>query len=159
VELAIVIIFIIGYTAISIEHTLRIDKLIPALLMMTITWALISFWSPDQHLLTEQLLHHFGKTTEILIFLMGAMAIVEMIDYFDGFKVVQALIRVKTAYQLLIGYLCSCVCIVGNYRQPNGYYCIDFYPAQNGRRQRTTHVDGRICGHCSQCRRCLVTNR
>lgn len=101
-ELAIVIIFIIGYTAISIEHTLRIDKLIPALLMMTITWALISFWSPDQHLLTEQLLHHFGKTTEILIFLMGAMAIVEMIDYFDGFKVVQALIRVKTAYQLLL---------------------------------------------------------
>jgi Na+/H+ antiporter NhaD/arsenite permease-like protein len=102
VELAIVIIFIIGYTAISIEHTLRIDKLIPALLMMTITWAFISFWSPDQHLLTEQLLHHFGKTTEILIFLMGAMAIVEMIDYFDGFKVVQALIRVKTAYQLLL---------------------------------------------------------
>lgn len=101
-ELAIVIIFIIGYTAISIEHTLRIDKLIPALLMMTITWALISFWSPDQHLLTEQLLHHFGKTTEILIFLMGAMAIVEMIDYFDGFKVVQAWIRVKTAYQLLL---------------------------------------------------------
>lgn len=101
-ELAIVIIFIIGYTAISIEHTLRIDKLIPALLMMTITWALISFWSPDQHLLTEQLLHHFGKTTEILIFLMGAMAIVEMIDYFDGFRVVQALIRVKTAYQLLL---------------------------------------------------------
>jgi len=100
--LAIVIIFIIGYTAISIEHTLRIDKLIPALLMMTITWALISFWSPDQHLLTEQLLHHFGKTTEILIFLMGAMAIVEMIDYFDGFKAVQSLIRVKTAYQLLL---------------------------------------------------------
>lgn len=101
-ELAIVIIFIIGYTAISIEHALRIDKLIPALLMMTITWALISFWSPDQHQLSEQLLHHFGKTTEILIFLMGAMAIVEMIDYFDGFKVVQALIRVKTAYQLLL---------------------------------------------------------
>lgn len=101
-ELAIVIIFIIGYAAISIEHTLRIDKLIPALLMMTITWALISFWSPDQHLLTEQLLHHFGKTTEILIFLMGAMAIVEMIDYFDGFKVVQSFIRVKTAYRLLL---------------------------------------------------------
>lgn len=101
-ELAIVIIFIIGYTAISIEHTLRIDKLIPALLMMTITWALISFWSPNQHIVTEQLLHHFGKTTEILIFLMGAMAIVEMIDYFDGFKIVQALIRAKTAYQLLL---------------------------------------------------------
>ncbi|MBM3916605.1 MAG: sodium:proton antiporter [Sphingomonadales bacterium] len=100
--LVIVLIFIIGYAAISLEHALRIDKLIPALLMMTITWAIISFWSPDQHLMTEQLLHHFGKTTEILIFLMGAMAIVEMIDYFDGFKAVQSLIRVKTAYQLLL---------------------------------------------------------
>ena len=101
-ELTIVIIFIIGYAAISMEHALRIDKLIPALLMMTITWALISFWSPDQHLLTEQLLHHFGKTTEILIFLMGAMAIVEMIDYFDGFNSVQTLIKVKSAYRLLL---------------------------------------------------------
>lgn len=101
-ELTIVIIFIIGYAAISMEHALRIDKLIPALLMMTITWALISFWSPDQHLLTEQLLRHFGKTTEILIFLMGAMAIVEMIDYFDGFNSVQTLIKVKSAYRLLL---------------------------------------------------------
>ena len=33
---------------------------------------------------------------------MGAMAIVEMIDYFDGFKSVQSLIKVKTAYQLLL---------------------------------------------------------
>jgi Na+/H+ antiporter NhaD/arsenite permease-like protein len=33
---------------------------------------------------------------------MGAMAIVEIIDYFDGFKSVQALIKVKTAYRLLI---------------------------------------------------------
>ena len=101
-ELTLVLIFIIGYTAISFEHALKIDKLIPALLMMTLSWALIAFFAQDPHVLGEHLLHHFGKTTEILIFLMGAMAIVEMIDYFDGFKSVQALIKVKTAYQLLI---------------------------------------------------------
>jgi Na+/H+ antiporter NhaD/arsenite permease-like protein len=101
-ELTLVLIFIIGYTAISFEHALKIDKLIPALLMMTLSWALIAFSAQDPHVLGEHLLHHFGKTTEILIFLMGAMAIVEMIDYFDGFKSVQALIKVKTAYQLLI---------------------------------------------------------
>ncbi len=101
-ELTLVLIFILGYTAISFEHALKIDKLIPALLMMTLSWALIAFNSSDSHILGENLLHHFGKTTEILIFLMGAMAIVEMIDYFDGFKSVQALIKVKTAYQLLI---------------------------------------------------------
>lgn len=101
-ELTLVLIFILGYTAISFEHALKIDKLIPALLMMTLSWALIAFNSSDSHILGENLLQHFGKTTEILIFLMGAMAIVEIIDYFDGFKSVQALIKVKTAYQLLI---------------------------------------------------------
>ena len=33
----------------------------------------------------ETLLHHFGKTCEILIFLIGAMTIVEIIDHFNGF--------------------------------------------------------------------------
>ena len=101
-ELSLVLIFILGYAAISFEHALKIDKLIPALLMMTLSWALIAFNAQNPHVLGEHLLHHFGKTTEILIFLMGAMAIVEIIDYFDGFKSVQALIKVKTAYQLLI---------------------------------------------------------
>ncbi|MEY4974423.1 MAG: hypothetical protein RLZZ55_1215 [Bacteroidota bacterium] len=101
-ELSLVLLFIVGYAAISFEHVLRIDKLIPALLMMTLSWALIALNSADIHQTSELLLHHFGKTSEILIFLMGAMAIVEMIDYFDGFKSVQALIKVKSAYQLLI---------------------------------------------------------
>jgi Na+/H+ antiporter NhaD/arsenite permease-like protein len=70
--------------------------------MMTLSWALIAVNAADIHALSENLLHHFGKTAEILIFLMGAMAIVEIIDYFDGFKSVQALIKVKTAYQLLL---------------------------------------------------------
>ncbi len=101
-ELTLILIFILGYAAISFEHLLRIDKLIPALLMMTLSWALIALNALDVHALTDQLLHHFGKTAEILIFLMGAMAIVEIIDYFDGFKSVQSLIKVKTAYQLLL---------------------------------------------------------
>ena len=37
------------------------------------------------HLMEETLLHHLGKTAEILVFLLGAMTIVEIIDYFDGF--------------------------------------------------------------------------
>jgi Na+/H+ antiporter NhaD/arsenite permease-like protein len=101
VTLLIVLIFIIGYTAITLEHTLKIDKLIPALLMMVLSWALIAMVIPIKEYTNEILLHHFGKTSEILIFLMGAMAIVEMIDYFDGFNSVQRLINVKTNYGLL----------------------------------------------------------
>jgi Na+/H+ antiporter NhaD/arsenite permease-like protein len=101
-ELSLVLIFILGYTAISFEHLLRIDKLIPALLMMTLSWALIALNASDIKAQSDELLQHFGETVEILIFLMGAMAIVEIIDYFDGFKSFQSLIKARTAYQLLV---------------------------------------------------------
>ncbi len=101
ITLTLFLIFIVGYTVITLEHPLKIDKLIPALLMMAISWALIAVNSINNEETNELLLHHFGKTSEILIFLMGAMAIVEMIDYFDGFSSVQRLIKVKTKYGLL----------------------------------------------------------
>ena len=110
--ISILAIFILGYLAITFEHALKIDKLIPALLMMACTWGLllmnseaITFWLDPNNpqlinvipnllgaksmLIESTLLHHFGKTAEILIFLIGAMAIVEIIDYFDGFSVFQ----------------------------------------------------------------------
>ena len=42
-ESIIIFLFIFGYLAITLEHTLKIDKLIPALAMMAIMWAIISF--------------------------------------------------------------------------------------------------------------------
>jgi Na+/H+ antiporter NhaD/arsenite permease-like protein len=129
-EIAILLIFVLGYTAITMEHSLKIDKLIPALLMMAICWTIIalgigdiqswfdpqsaklmdiSAWSLDQknHLLEGTLLHHFGKTAEILIFLMGAMAIVEMIDHFEGFASIKNLIKSKKKITLL--WIISCL--------------------------------------------------
>ena len=41
-ETLIILVFVIGYLAITLEHNLKIDKLIPALVMMAISWALIS---------------------------------------------------------------------------------------------------------------------
>lgn len=123
-EIAILLVFILGYAAITMEHSLKIDKLIPALLMMAVCWTIIalgigdvqswfdphnsklldiSSWSIEQknHLLEGTLLHHFGKTAEILIFLMGAMAIVEMIDHFEGFSSIKKLIKAKKKITLL----------------------------------------------------------
>lgn len=120
----IICVFFIGYTAITLEHTIKIDKLIPAVLMMAISWAAISlgldslthWFDPHlgklneisslnhearQHLLEGTLLHHFGKTAEILIFLMGAMAIVEMIDHFDGFGTIKKIIKTNKKGTLL----------------------------------------------------------
>ena len=41
-ELIIVTIFILGYLAITLEHSLKVDKLVPALLMMALAWACVA---------------------------------------------------------------------------------------------------------------------
>ncbi len=104
-ETLILVVFFLGYLAITLEHNLKIDKLIPALAMMAILWALISLThlpvfdidtvtrSLHETHIEEILLHHLGKTAEILVFLLGAMTIVEIIDYFDGFATIKGFIR------------------------------------------------------------------
>ena len=105
--------FFLGYLAITLEHNLKIDKLIPALAMMAILWALISLShlpvfdidtitrSLHETHIEEILLHHLGKTAEILVFLLGAMTIVEIIDYFDGFATIKGFIRTNVKVKLL----------------------------------------------------------
>jgi len=124
-EAAIIIVFVIGYLAITLEHSLKIDKLIPALVMMAISWALIALGIDDftqwfdssshglvagfsemghddkMHMMEETLLHHLGKTCEILVFLLGAMTIVEIIDYFDGFSTIKSFIKTKSKVRIL----------------------------------------------------------
>jgi Na+/H+ antiporter NhaD/arsenite permease-like protein len=124
-ETIIILVFIGGYLAITLEHSIKIDKLIPALVMMAICWALISLgidafphWfdisqhallenfgalehEEKMHLMEETLLHHLGKTAEILVFLLGAMTIVEIIDYFDGFSTIKAAVKFRSRRKIL----------------------------------------------------------
>ena len=117
-ETIIIIVFVLGYLAITLEHNLHIDKLIPALAMMAILWAMIALGHLDvfdidavnkQLLPThieEALLHHLGKTAEILVFLLGAMTIVEIIDYFNGFATIKQFIRTRNKVSLLWIFAC-----------------------------------------------------
>ena len=124
-ESVIIIVFVMGYLAITLEHNLKLDKLIPALIMMAICWALVALgvdnftqWfdssqhglvdgfaamehDDKMHLVEETLLHHLGKTAEILVFLLGAMTIVEIIDYFDGFSTIKGYVNFKSKKKLL----------------------------------------------------------
>ncbi len=112
-ETIIVIVFVVGYLAITLEHSLKVDKLIPALAMMAILWAIIAMAhlpvfevntelkELEPSLLDNILLHHMGKTAEILVFLLGAMTIVEIIDYFDGFATIKGYIKTKSKRKLL----------------------------------------------------------
>ncbi|WP_445456923.1 sodium:proton antiporter NhaD [Flavobacterium sp. HNIBRBA15423] len=111
-EILLIVIFVLGYLGIAMEHSIKIDKLIPALAMMAILWALIAVnhlevfdivpgVGKESHHLEGVLLHHLGKTAEILVFLMGAMTIVEIIDYFDGFSTIKSFVKTKSKSKLL----------------------------------------------------------
>ena len=112
-ELVVISVFVLGYFLITIEHSIKIDKLIPALAMMAIMWAIIALnhlqlfhinldllQLEDAHL-DETLLHHLGKTAEILIFLLGAMTIVEIIDFFRGFLGIKRLVKTRSKVKIL----------------------------------------------------------
>ena len=81
--------------------------------MMALMWAIISLnhlpvFEVNSQLkeltpshIDEILLHHLGKTAEIIIFLLGAMTIVEIIDYFNGFYTIKNFIKTKSKKGLL----------------------------------------------------------
>ena len=116
--------FILGYLFITLEHPLKLDKSVSALLMSTIIWAFLAFgfnqgWLSviDTHgnvfnILEENpagqetgfqanLMHHFSKISEILFFLIGAMTIVEIIDLHRGFGIIKKTITTTNKVKLL----------------------------------------------------------
>ncbi|MDW3647028.1 MAG: sodium:proton antiporter NhaD [Bacteroidia bacterium] len=122
---AIIACFVLGYLVIVFEHPLKLDKTVPALIMGAMCWALLStgfynailevidshghifsFLGEMSHEEAEEgfintLLHHLGKTAEILVFLIGAMTIVEIIDLHRGFEVLKSYVKTKKKKNLL----------------------------------------------------------
>jgi Na+/H+ antiporter NhaD/arsenite permease-like protein len=134
---AVVLVFILGYLTIVFEHPLHLDKTVPALLMGALCWALaaIGFYGGElsvvdthEHVFQmladhgheaeegfkNTLLHHLGKTAEILVFLIGAMTIVEIIDLHRGFDVLKSYVRTRNKVRLLwiigaLGFILSAI--------------------------------------------------
>ncbi len=123
-----VVVFVLGYAAIALEHPLKIDKAASALLIGVITWVLYVFggvdilssgvstaWNnfaasnPDQdsaegmlHFITHhEVLHHLSEISSILFFLLGAMTIVEIVDQHQGFKIITDKITTTNKVKLL----------------------------------------------------------
>ena len=119
----IILIFVIGYLLITLEHPLKLDKTVPALIMASLIWAVLAigfvngwfdvingegqtfnFLAGGESAMDGfegTLLHHLGKTCEILIFLIGAMTIVEIIDLHQGFEVLKNAVHTKSKRKLL----------------------------------------------------------
>ncbi|MBK8519088.1 MAG: sodium:proton antiporter NhaD [Saprospiraceae bacterium] len=124
----IILIFIIGYITIVFEHPLKLDKTVPALIMGSLMWAVVSIgfhygylnvvdihdnvfsltgtmdqtsYEANEEGFVGILIHHVGKIAEILVFLIGAMTIVELIDLHRGFDVIKEWIGTRNSKKLL----------------------------------------------------------
>lgn len=106
--LLVIVTFVIGYLLIVFEHPLKLDKTIPSLLMGILCWTLVSVGK--MHIVSDgtttydleaTILHHLGKIAEILIFLIGAMTIVELVDLHKGFSVITNRISTRNKRKLL----------------------------------------------------------
>lgn len=101
-------VFFLGYLAIAFEHRIRINKAAAALLTGILCWSLYAAGSHAHASASADILHHLGGIAGILFFLVGAMAIVEVMDAHGGFTVITDAIRTVSRRKLLwiIGLLC-----------------------------------------------------
>jgi Na+/H+ antiporter NhaD/arsenite permease-like protein len=95
----VIIIFILGYLAIALEHPIKINKTATALLTGVLTWTIYALTSEES--VAPSLSHHLSQIAEILFFLLGAMTIVELVDAYQGFRIITDRIRTKNPKALL----------------------------------------------------------
>lgn len=100
--LSIILIFVIGYLAIALEHPIKINKTATALLTGVLCWTVYAIGSQHEvDNVVADLSHHLGSVSEILFFLLGAMTIVELVDAHHGFKLITDRITSKNKITLL----------------------------------------------------------
>lgn len=109
----IVIVFVAGYLCIALESFTKVNKAAVALLMFVACWVLymlganngIFAIAPEAASATGfvngRLIAQLGETAEILFFLMGAMAIVEIVDSNGGFDFVRKRLVTRSKRTLL----------------------------------------------------------
>ncbi len=98
-EVVVILVFVIGYLAIALEHPIKINKTASALLTGVLCWTLHALSAHES--VNAELSHHLSKIAEILFFLMGAMTIVELVDAYQGFRLITDRIRTKNPKTLL----------------------------------------------------------
>ncbi len=126
----IILLFVVGYLVIALEHPLHVDKAATALFIGAGCWALyilgidilmpaerVMQIAPDfvathgAHLEGHELALHYaiegqflpliGEIAYILFFLMGAMTIVELVDAYEGFSLITDRIKTLNKVKLL----------------------------------------------------------
>jgi Na+/H+ antiporter NhaD/arsenite permease-like protein len=104
---ALIVVFVIAYAAIALEHPLKVNKSASALVGAGVLWTIYALATGDHHLVSEQLGESLMGTAQIVFFLMGAMTIVEVVDAHNGFEVITQRIRTTSLSSLmwLVGFV------------------------------------------------------
>jgi Na+/H+ antiporter NhaD/arsenite permease-like protein len=97
-----IIVFVVGYAAIALEHPIKLNKTASALLAGVLVWLIYILGGNEEvEAVKGHLSHHMGSIAEILFFLLGAMTIVELIDLHEGFTVITDKITTRDTTKLL----------------------------------------------------------
>lgn len=100
-QVVIILVFVVGYLAIALEHPIKINKTATAILTGVLLWTLYAISSENTELVGTQLSTHLAEISSILFFLLGAMTIVELVDAYQGFRLITDKIQTRNAVKLL----------------------------------------------------------
>jgi Na+/H+ antiporter NhaD/arsenite permease-like protein len=100
-QTALILIFFISYAAIALEHPLKINKSASALVGAGLLWTVYAVLAGDAAKVGAQLGESVMATAQIVFFLLGAMAIVEVVDAHRGFDVITQRIRTSKLSSLM----------------------------------------------------------
>jgi len=92
-----ILVFTVGYILITIEHMTKINKATIALLMAVACWVLQfgnGIWTHQENM--TFLGEHLANISQIIFFLIGALAVVEVINAHNGFKVLSDNLKIKS---------------------------------------------------------------
>ena len=101
------VLFVVGYIAITLEHSIQINKSATALITAVLCWTLIVLNADNKEIVIESLTHHLSAISEIVFFLLGAMTIVELIDAHDGFQNIAE--AIKTTHKSKLVWLIALI--------------------------------------------------
>ena len=95
-----IVLFVLAYAVIALEHPLRVNKTATALLAAGVLWTLYALGGSAEHGVAHDLGESLMGTAQIVFFLMGAMAIVEVVDAHNGFEVLTSRVRTQSMARL-----------------------------------------------------------
>ena len=102
---ALILIFVLAYLAIALEHPLKVNKSASALVGAGLLWTIYAIATNNTDVVSHELSETLINTAQIVFFLIGAMTIVEVIDAHNGFEVVTRNIKTTqlSSLMLLVG--------------------------------------------------------